>query len=531
MNVYESSLIMSLFSQFIKEIFKGVKPSWRKLFLSEEFKPIINKCFSRISSDLKKKGVTLELIRENGIETYIRPIPSKILNAFKYFEIEDTRVIIVGQDPYTKVGEAEGLSFSVPVGTRVPPSLKNIYKALQKQGLMDNAPNHGHLTSWARQGVLLLNRYLTRTPTIEKDISTNGKSVGVYIKNNGGSTKNNMHEFWADFTNAVVRWLADNGPKFTLLLWGRKAEDISEAIGDKIAAETIDVQTWGHPSPMNPSNRSGNAYSFVNCPHFTYVNGQLEKQGRSKINWNIKDRHISGKKAVSPEHKVAIVEEVSNYTESRVTVFTDGGCPKNGKKNAKASYGVNFPKKFDGDDNAFSSDHSGMVPGTEAKSISDNVVIFGSTKATPTNNRGELLAIITAFSVILQKYAEDKQKRPILLVTDSQICMGTINAWIWNWVKKKKDFSHKANSDLIRVLYQQLLALREVVPTDKLLQKSAATDCKNNKVMDTTWGGLTIIHQRSHLAKKDIPKKGTLAYELYAGNQRADDLCNEELSK
>lgn len=526
---------MSIISQFIKEIFKGVKPSWRKLFLSKEFKPILNKCFKKINKDLKKKGVTPELVRENGIDAYIRPVPSKIMNAFKYFEISETRVIIVGQDPYTKVDEAEGLSFSAPVGTRVPPSLRNVYKALHSQGLIDKIPNHGHLTDWARQGVLLLNRYLTRTPTIEKD-----KTGAAYVKNNGGSTKRNMHVFWSKFTNAVVKWLSDNGPDFTLLLWGSKADEISEAIAEKIASETIDVQTWGHPSPLNRSNKSGNAASFENCTHFAHVNEKLEKNGEKPINWQLKDWHLkSGKKTLTPSRKVAIVETVptdkTEKSDNRIVVFTDGGCSKNGKKNAKASYAAHFPKKFDGNNNPIVNEYSGMVPIKEANSALENYFnitwgkIFNGPKTKPTNNRGELLAIITAFSVILQNYSSDKMKRPILLVTDSKICMGTINAWIWNWVKKKKDFSHKANPDLIRILYRQLLDLHEVVPTDKLLQASAAKDPKNNDVMDVEWGGLTIIHQNSHLAKKDIPKKGSFEYELYAGNQQADDLCNEEL--
>jgi uracil-DNA glycosylase len=516
---------MSVISPFIKEIFRGVKPSWRKLFTSKEFKPILNKCFKKLDADLKAKGVTPELIAENGIETYLRPIPTKILNAFKYFEVSDTRVIIVGQDPYTKVDEAEGLSFSVPVGTRVPPSLRNIYSCLESQGLMDKVPNHGHLTSWARQGVLLLNRYLTRTPTIEKDSTDN-----VYVKNNGGSTSKNMHPFWTVFTNAVVRHLSDENPNLILLLWGRKAEEVCDAVGDKVAAETIDIQTWGHPSPLNRNN------NFDKCPHFQYVNDKLAEAGLSPIDWNIKERHLKkGRKAVSPSHKVAIVEEPPEV--SRIVVFTDGGCPKNGKKNAKASYAAHFPETFDGTENPIVGDYSGMVPAKELQEHPENFGIDWNYEfddgapITPTNNRGELLAILTAFSVILQQYQKDKKKRSILLVTDSEICMGTINAWIWGWAKKKGGFAKKANTDLIRVLYYLLMKLRHTVPTAKLLQSSAQEDCKNNKVMDLDWGGLTVIHQNSHLAKKDIPKKGTMAYELYAGNQKADDLCNEELSK
>lgn len=503
---------MSLIAPFIKEIFKGLKPSWKKLFLSPEFKSILNKCFKKINADLVQKGVTAELIQENGIESYIRPVPSKILHAFKYFEVSETRVIIIGQDPYTKVDEAEGLSFSVPVGTRVPPSLRTIYQALESQKLITKIPNHGNLSKWAQQGILLLNRYLTRTPTIVLD-----DTGTAYVKNDGGSTKNNMHPFWTDFTNAVVKYIADINPNIILLLWGKKAEEVCEAVAEKVAAQAIDIQIWGHPSPLNTSS------NFGKCPHFKYVNEKLREKKLPEIDWNIPEVHIKGTKKITADAQVAIIEEL---VHERIVVFTDGGCPKNGKKDAKAVYAAYFPKTFDGKPNGISGEYSGVVPDKE---INPNGKVFDGEKVTPTNNRGELLGIITALSVILQEYKTSKKKRSVLLVTDSEICMGTINAWVWKWMKSTK--KEKKNMDLVAVLYKLLVELSEAVPTDKLLQASAETDCKNNNAMDLQWGGLTVIHQNSHLAKKDIPKKGTREYELYAGNQRADDLCNTELAK
>ena len=503
---------MSLIAPFIKEIFQGLKPSWKKIFLSSEFKLILNKCFKKLNADLIQKGVTAELIQENGIETYIRPVPSKILNAFKHFEMSETRVIIIGQDPYTKVDEAEGLSFSVPVGTHIPPSLQTIYQTLKSQKLITKIPNHGNLTTWARQGVLLLNRYLTRTPTIAID-----DTGTAYVKNDGGSTKNNMHPFWTDFTNAVVKYISDQNPNIILLLWGKKAEEVCEAVAAKVAAEEIDIQVWGHPSPLNTSS------NFGKCPHFKYVNEKLRELKLPEIDWNIQDVHLTkGIKKITPDAQVAIIEEI---VHERIVVFTDGGCPKNGKKNAKAVYAAYFPKTFDGKPNGIVGEYSGVVPDKE---INPDGKVFDGEKVTPTNNRGELLGIITAISVILQEYKIHKKKKSVLLVTDSEICMGTINAWIWKWMKSTK--VEKKNMDLIVVLHKMLIELSETVPTDKLLQASAI-DCKNNDVMDLDWGGLTVIHQNSHLAKKDIPKKGTREYELYAGNQRADDLCNAELEK
>src|SRR5271168_4511687 len=171
-----SKMSASLIAEFIKLIFKNVKPGWKRILLSPEIKPALYYCFKSLDQYLINKGVTRDLIRKKGLGYYIRPIPEKILAAFAHFEPDDLKVIIIGQDPYLKVSDADGLCFSVPLAADIPPSLKNIYKCLERTMNIKIA-THGNLTEWAKQGVLLLNRYLTRSPNIcDSVVDGNGDS-------------------------------------------------------------------------------------------------------------------------------------------------------------------------------------------------------------------------------------------------------------------------------------------------------------------------------------------------------------------
>src|SRR5438445_334994 len=92
----------SLIAPFINDMFKGVRPGWKKIILSPLLKPILNKCFKALDMYLRDRGVTVNAIKKNGLGTYIRPKPEKIFEAFKYFDPNNTNVIIIGQDPYLK---------------------------------------------------------------------------------------------------------------------------------------------------------------------------------------------------------------------------------------------------------------------------------------------------------------------------------------------------------------------------------------------------------------------------------------------
>ena len=177
-----------------------------------------------------------------------------IFNALKATPYEKVRVVILGQDPYHGPGQAMGLSFSVPRNVQAPPSLKNIFREIESDlGIrMSGSPD---LTPWARQGVLLLNTSLT----VEAASPMSHSRIG-----------------WAEFTDAVIRYLSDSREGIVFLLWGRFAQ------GKKALVDTSrhSVLEAAHPSPL-----AGGA--FFGCRHFSKTNEILINEGKSPINWQL----------------------------------------------------------------------------------------------------------------------------------------------------------------------------------------------------------------------------------------------------
>ena len=184
----------------------------------------------------------------------IYPPGSMIFNAFNQTPFDQLKVVILGQDPYHNPGEAMGLSFSVPQGVRVPPSLQNIYKEINTS-LGYPVPKHGDLTKWAAQGVLLLNAILT----VEKNMPASHSKIG-----------------WASFTDDVIRTISEQKTGIVFLLWGKFAQT-KKALID---TEKHFVFESAHPSPL-----AGNA--FQGCGHFVKTNEVLEGQGKLKIDWQV----------------------------------------------------------------------------------------------------------------------------------------------------------------------------------------------------------------------------------------------------
>ncbi len=200
------------------------------------------------------KKIVQYLKTEKAAGMVVFPPGPMIFNAFEKTPFHEVKVVIIGQDPYHRAGQAMGLSFSVPVGVRVPPSLKNIYKELHRD-LDFEIPNHGDLTKWADQGVFLLNAFLT----VEQGRAASHQKIG-----------------WADFTNAVIKKLSDEREGIIFLLWGRFAQAKAELIDET----KHHILTAFHPSPL-----AGNR--FQGCGHFSKTNELLKKQGAKPINWNI----------------------------------------------------------------------------------------------------------------------------------------------------------------------------------------------------------------------------------------------------
>lgn len=185
----------------------------------------------------------------------IYPEMHDIFNALKYTSFADTKVVIIGQDPYHGEGQAHGLCFSVKKGVTPPPSLKNIYKELHSD-IGFNIPNHGELVSWAKQGVLMLNNVLT----VREANPNSHKSMG-----------------WEIFTDRVISELNRKQTPVVFLLWGANAQKKAEIITNPIHKKLISV----HPSPLSASR------GFFGCKHFSKTNEILRQNGLSEIDWQI----------------------------------------------------------------------------------------------------------------------------------------------------------------------------------------------------------------------------------------------------
>ncbi|WP_348676119.1 uracil-DNA glycosylase [uncultured Candidatus Thioglobus sp.] len=183
----------------------------------------------------------------------IYPPKDQMFNAFDLSSFKNTKVIILGQDPYHNEGQAHGLSFSVPDGIRVPPSLRNIYQELSSD-LSITPSQSGNLTHWATQGVLLLNSALT----VEKN------SPGSHAKSG-----------WVDFTDTVIDILNEKKQNLVFLLWGAYAQKKTELIDqDKHL-----VLMTAHPSPFSAHK------GFFGCKHFSKTNDYLKIHKLKTINW------------------------------------------------------------------------------------------------------------------------------------------------------------------------------------------------------------------------------------------------------
>ena len=185
----------------------------------------------------------------------IYPEMGDIFNALKYTSFENTRVVIIGQDPYHGAGQAHGLCFSVKRGVVPPPSLKNIFEELHTDlGLA--VPDHGELTAWAKQGVLLLNNVLT----VREATPNSHKGKG-----------------WEVVTDRIIKELNRKETPVVFLLWGANARKKAELITNPrhFKLETV------HPSPLS-------AYGgFFGCRHFSTANRLLQESGQAPIDWSL----------------------------------------------------------------------------------------------------------------------------------------------------------------------------------------------------------------------------------------------------
>lgn len=195
------------------------------------------------------------LMQERAEGHIIYPAGTEIFNAFKHTPFDRVKVLLLGQDPYHGPGQAHGLSFSVPEGVPMPPSLKNIFKELSYDLNID-PPQSGNLEKWAAQGVMLLNAILT---------------VRAH------SPASHHNQGWETFTDAVIKTLSEKRSGIVFLLWGKYAQQKVSLID----STKHHVLTAPHPSPFSAGS------GFFQCKHFSKTNELLERQGLPPIDWRI----------------------------------------------------------------------------------------------------------------------------------------------------------------------------------------------------------------------------------------------------
>ncbi len=201
------------------------------------------------------KSLKQFLVQEKQSGKTVYPPGNLMFNAFSSTDFENVKVVILGQDPYHGPDQAHGLSFSVPHGVKVPPSLVNIYKEIARDLGIAPAP-HGCLQHWANQGVLLLNATL---------------SVQA------GMAGSHQNKGWEPFTDQVVAALNEHRKQLVFLLWGSYAQKK----GRIIDRDRHLVLSSPHPSPLSAHR------GFLGCGHFSEVNRYLKAHSKSEIDWSL----------------------------------------------------------------------------------------------------------------------------------------------------------------------------------------------------------------------------------------------------
>ncbi|KAJ1924243.1 uracil DNA glycosylase [Tieghemiomyces parasiticus] len=221
--------------------YETLDPSWLRVLAKEITKPYFLK-LKRFLQEEKAKGQE------------VFPPPEDIYSWSRYTPAPEVRVVILGQDPYHNNNQAHGLCFSVRKGIRTPPSLVNMYTALERDYPDFKRPNHGYLAAWAAQGVLMLNAALT-------------------VRAHNANSHSKMG--WEEFTDAVIQYVNEKRSQVVFLLWGSYAQKKGSGIDKKKHLVLKSV----HPSPLSAHR------GFFDCHHFKQTNDYLRSHGKPTIDW------------------------------------------------------------------------------------------------------------------------------------------------------------------------------------------------------------------------------------------------------
>lgn len=226
---------------------KNIQTDWKEIILDiiEDNSEIVKEIEDKLNEDIQ------ELKDKFGIF----PPQPLIFNAFNQFNFQDTKAVIIGQDPYHRRGQAMGLSFSVPKDVKTPPSLVNIYKELESDINGFQKPEHGDLTKWAQEGVLMLNSALT---VLE-------------------ANPNSHQSEWIDFTDLIIEYLDQNiNHPIVFLLWGKESQKKTKLLKSDNSISLASA----HPSPLSAKRWFGNK-------SFSKANQILKKNNIEEINWEL----------------------------------------------------------------------------------------------------------------------------------------------------------------------------------------------------------------------------------------------------
>lgn len=214
--------------------------------------------YAKLEEELQKPYYKAleQFVKEERARFTVYPKESEVFNALKLTPLENTKVVILGQDPYHGPNQAHGLSFSVNDGIKPPPSLVNIFKELHTD-VGFSVPNHGNLTEWARQGVLMLNATLTVR---------------------AGEPASHQKKGWEQFTDAIIKLISDEKEHCVFMLWGSYARSKTVLID---ATKHLVLEA-AHPSPLARG-------AFFGSRHFSQANAWLKKHGLEPVDWQLKN--------------------------------------------------------------------------------------------------------------------------------------------------------------------------------------------------------------------------------------------------
>jgi uracil-DNA glycosylase len=507
-------------SKYIKGMFASIPKEWGVVLAGGKMKPEFAAAMKQLQKELASKGIKPEHIERDGIDMYIRPSHENVFEAFRHFQPSELKVVIVGQDPYLKPEEATGIAFSVPHGAKIPPSLANIYKCWVQHKYIHTFPKHGNLENLSKQGVLLINRYLTRSPDVETD-----EHGDLRVAGNGSSKR--LHTFWGEYTKSLIRLLTSKefqrkhnlSERVFVMLWGDKARPLADVVGENGVAVF-----WRHPSPL--ANRVKDDGHFQYCDNFGKANEE------HKIVWN-------------PDYDVDN-KHLSEGDANLVVAYTDGSCVGNGKDKATAGYAAYFGRRLGDELSRVVKEDKvvyGRLEGKEVRLSKSLEVEKTSVAAKVTNQRAELFAVIAGLDVAL-KSMKNRGSLPaprVVVVSDSEYAIRIVTKMIWEKRAADKQLRNvNANRDMVVVLYKQLMHIAKMygiswrsddLPGELLGESSKAAwwryfekKEKTPPEIDLSWGKLAVTHQKSHKAFASGDK---VAMDKWKGNNIADEYANK----